>query len=370
MKKYLLTIAILSIVPSIAFASWWNPLDWFGSSDTKNQQPIQQIINPENPTTTSQQQSSTTESSLPVVSLSSTTNTLPVQTNSSSANNESKLNAQISSLTAQNNLLKSNLTATQNQLALTQKNYAMCQANLTTAQNSIVSMQQDQNKQSEPTPVVSTSKPVSAVISLDQNTPPTASLPATNGQYSSLPVLKFGIQSSSDNQVINSLTVNISASGKGNVNTASLYSTYSIPPTVVATAVVTNGSATFSNTPNTPSLNAYSYGPHNTFIIKVDVSGLTDVGSAESISASVSSAKIIDSSSHDVDVTGTAQGNIITVTNNPITIDSNGGLTSTQLDWLNQRNIRTTDVMSDSVGKYVLVTSSLNGSQTKLYLPQ
>ena len=53
-------------------------------------------------------------------------------------------------------------------------------------------------------------------------------------------------------------------------------------------------------------------------MIKVDVSGLKDVGSSESVSASVSNVRLIDSKGQNVDVTGTAQGNVMTVTNDSI----------------------------------------------------
>jgi hypothetical protein len=36
MKKYIFSIAMLSIVPSVAFASWWNPTSWFGSQNVQN----------------------------------------------------------------------------------------------------------------------------------------------------------------------------------------------------------------------------------------------------------------------------------------------------------------------------------------------
>src|ERR1035437_10190450 len=44
MKKYLLIIVALSIVPSVTFASWWNPLTWniFSLHQTN---PQAQIIN-------------------------------------------------------------------------------------------------------------------------------------------------------------------------------------------------------------------------------------------------------------------------------------------------------------------------------------
>lgn len=43
MKKYIFTIAILSIVPSVAFASWWNPFSW-GIFSSSQPNPQVQII--------------------------------------------------------------------------------------------------------------------------------------------------------------------------------------------------------------------------------------------------------------------------------------------------------------------------------------
>jgi hypothetical protein len=43
MKKYILTVAVLSIVPSIAFASWWNPLTWNIFSSHQPNPPVQII---------------------------------------------------------------------------------------------------------------------------------------------------------------------------------------------------------------------------------------------------------------------------------------------------------------------------------------
>ena len=50
MKKYLLVIATISIVPSIAFASWWNPFTWniFSSHQTISQVQIVGTTTPSN----------------------------------------------------------------------------------------------------------------------------------------------------------------------------------------------------------------------------------------------------------------------------------------------------------------------------------
>ena len=315
MKKYLPIVSVILIVPSVSLASWWNPLDWFGSSSNYNQPSVQQIVVPEGQATTSQQQSSTTEPLPPTVSANDATDTPPTQKASSSANDESKLKAQVSSLTAQNSLLQSRLATTQNQLVSVQNSYAMCQTSLTTAQNTIANTQ-NQVQQSAAVSPTSTINPPSAVISLGSYTPHTDTFSATNGQYLSLPILTFDIQPSSD-QSVSSVTANITSSGQGNINTANLYSAgygYTNP---IATAVVSNGVVIFSNIRNIPSLSIQS-SPYNTVMIKVDVSGLKDVGSSESVSASVSNVRLIDSKGQNVDVTGTAQGNVMTVTNDSI----------------------------------------------------
>ena len=45
-------------------------------------------------------------------------------------------------------------------------------------------------------------------------------------------------------------------------------------------------------------------------------------------------------------------------------------LTPTQTKWLADRNIDQSNVLQDETGLYVLVTSTLDGSQTNFYLPQ
>jgi len=37
MKKYTLAILILAIIPSVVSAAWWNPIDWFSSSNPQSQ---------------------------------------------------------------------------------------------------------------------------------------------------------------------------------------------------------------------------------------------------------------------------------------------------------------------------------------------
>ena len=50
MKKYIFSIAILSVIPSVAFASWWNPFSWFKKKTTAPQ--VQQVNVATQPTNT------------------------------------------------------------------------------------------------------------------------------------------------------------------------------------------------------------------------------------------------------------------------------------------------------------------------------
>ena len=327
MKKYLPIIFTVLIIPSVTFAAWWNPISWFGSNDVKDQQPIQQIVIPENQQA-DQQQSSSTESLSPVANIDIATSTTSVQTNSSQINDQSQLKAQINLLTAQNNLLKSKLAIAGNQLAVVQNNYAMCQTNLTTAQNSLTSTQ-IQAQQPNVVPPVSINKPASATILLDDSTPVSTSVSTSNGQYLDLPVLTLDIRPSSSDQALDSLTVNINSSGSGIINTATLFTNrYSQTP--IATAIVSNGSATFSLTNNAySSLSNMNY-PYNVFTIKLNLSGLGDKGSSQSVSASVSNVKVVDSKGRGVDITGNAQGNIITVNETSATVTPGSTLPSSK----------------------------------------
>ncbi|MBU6232544.1 hypothetical protein KGP36_07985 [Patescibacteria group bacterium] len=218
----------------------------------------------------------------------------------------SKLQSKIDVLTTQDTSLKSQLASVENQLSSLQDNLAICQSNLIAARNT-----QSQSQ----TPIASITKPSNAMISLDSYNPKANTVTATYGQYLGLPILAFDISAYTNNQSLDFVSVNIASSGQGNIITASLYSGGSNP---IARAVVSNGVATFTNIQSIPSLGTPS-GPYNIFIVKVDVSGLKDVNSSESVSASVSKIRIIDSSGQDVNVSGTAVGNVITVTGDSVT---------------------------------------------------
>lgn len=65
MKKYLLVIATLSIVPSVAFASWWNPLTWNIFSSHQPNSSIQIISTTTLPDQTLTDNSTTTAVTIP-----------------------------------------------------------------------------------------------------------------------------------------------------------------------------------------------------------------------------------------------------------------------------------------------------------------
>jgi hypothetical protein len=53
MKKYISVLFVLLVIPSLAFASWWNPLSWFNKKSTIPQvQQVNVATQPTNPTTT------------------------------------------------------------------------------------------------------------------------------------------------------------------------------------------------------------------------------------------------------------------------------------------------------------------------------
>jgi hypothetical protein len=171
MKKYLPIATILLIIPSVAFASWWNPSTWFQSdgsqsNSSQNQELLQRVQDLENKVAQEQQVASTTGSL--VTSIVNSTSTISTTTNIS------VLQTKINSLVAQNNSLQAKLTSSQNELATTKSNYAMCKTNLQAAQNSSTSnTSNSQNTNVAPAPASqTTSNSDSSTDTLTQkNTP-------------------------------------------------------------------------------------------------------------------------------------------------------------------------------------------------------
>ena len=157
----------------------------------------------------------------------------------------------------------------------------------------------------------------SANLALDGASPLSETIGVSNstqGQYLGLPVLIFDVNAQGGPLHLNSLTVDINASGNGSVNAAYLYQG-SIP---IASATVVNGVTIFTNISDGQAAAGI---PKNTtvpFTIKVDVSGLISQGSQEILTASVPAAGIIlyGPIDNSVAVSGSAQGNTITVAGN------------------------------------------------------
>ena len=310
MKKYLPIVTTLLIIPSVAFASWWNPTTWFSSTNTTNSTSTisatdQQLLDRVNKL---QQEVSQEQ-------LQSVATITPTITNTT---DNSKTQSNISTLTAENSALESKVSNLQTELQTVQSNYNICQTNLKTAQN--------QAQQSNPASTVQTNKSNSAILSLDPKNP-NSSAGGVNGQVSAL-LLAFDIQPSSVGQSISTLTVDINSSIPGNssINTVSLYSgNPNIPnsgASLIATASVINGVAKFSNIQNNSSVVQSIIAPlrfpsasFNTFSVGVDISGLENVSNNGTITASVSNIDIVDPNGQNVTVTGTAQGNTINITN-------------------------------------------------------
>ena len=66
MKKYLPALTLVAlIIPSVTFATWWNPVTWFQSNNlSQNQELLQRVQNSENKFAQEQQAASTTNSSV------------------------------------------------------------------------------------------------------------------------------------------------------------------------------------------------------------------------------------------------------------------------------------------------------------------
>jgi hypothetical protein len=153
-------------------------------------------------------------------------------------------------------------------------------------------------------------------------TPKPISLTTTsNGQYTGLPVLTLYLIPSASDIYVRSLAVNINSAGQGSVNTAYLYQgNISGGARPVATAVVKNGQATFVINPSDPlqvqlykNVTSSGNNPNNLLTVKVDISGLAHSGDNEVITASANNIMAITSLGQNVNVTGNANGNIITV---------------------------------------------------------
>jgi len=310
MKKYSIVLVILLFVPSVTLAAWWNPATWFQSADNNLPQQISPEIVPEAiPTSLPESQASTT---------------VQVQTIKQTTNTESTLLSKIDVLTAQNTSLESKIANIEKQLATTQNSYSICQSNLTVAQNNRTATRSVDALPQQTTPITET--PTIIFSGNDPSAPPTTvkSISVTttgNGQYLGLPVITLYLVPSSNDIYLHTLIVNFTSSGQGTVNTAYLYAgiiTSASRP--IATGIIMNGVVTFTINPSDPiqiqlyknSLNSPS-NPNNLLTVKADVSGLAHSGDSEVISTSVSNMTANTSTNQNVNISGAANGNIITV---------------------------------------------------------
>jgi len=279
MKKYIIALAIVSFVPSVAFASWWNPLSWGEKTDQSNE----------------------------VSSLKAQIATLQQA---------------IASLSATTSPSTTTVGATK---TVTVVKYLPCP----TASNPV---------STPPTPVVTVpvqpvvqvavppapvSNPASVTFSgNDPSISPPLAQPVSvttsgSGQYLGLPVLTLYLVPSSNDIYLHTLTVNLNKSGQGTINTAYLYQGVVGPSSrPILTGVVANGTVTFtikSSDAQQVQLSTSFGNSNNLLTLKVDVSGLANSGDSEVVSASVSNVTANTSSGQNVNVSGSASGNVITV---------------------------------------------------------
>ncbi|MCX6715838.1 MAG: hypothetical protein NT077_02330, partial [Candidatus Taylorbacteria bacterium] len=174
------------------------------------------------------------------------------------------------------------------------------------------------------TPVPATR--IQASISLNAASPGAATLVATDttyGQYLGMPVLVFDVKATGDTLHLRTVTVNMAVSGVGSVGAAYLFQ----GSAQIASASVTAGVATFANITNGT---AGATSPVNTtlpYMIKVDVTG---VSSYIIVTASTGTTQtILSSIDATVSVSGSAQGNSLTVINKGPMVTSVGTPTIT-----------------------------------------
>ncbi len=293
MKKYitiLSTIAVITI-PLVTHAIWWNPVSWFGGQT--NSQDVTETDRQASPSDRITYLNSVIMSKDEEISnlntqLASTTKQVPViQTKIVTQTvHDNSSDVQIANLNAQITNLNTQISAIQNK-------YNIC-TNQLAAQN--------QNTQ--------ITLPGRINLSLDYSNPQAKSVSTTNGQYQGLPVLIFDVSplSNADSSFhLHTVNLNITSSGQGTITKAYLYGVYSKDP--IATAIVSNGMAIF----NVDDIYPTTVGTQ-VFTIKIDASGIKDVGSLV-ISASVSNITVTDSGNKQINVDGSVQGKIITITN-------------------------------------------------------
>jgi hypothetical protein len=302
-KAYFLSavLACILLVPTFAFASWWNPTTWFQSSSAVDySQSVQSITVP--PTVSS-------EVPVPIVdSAPSSTviveSTTSIQTSVQPDVNDSVTQSKITSLTTENASLEAKIVNLQSQLSSIQKNYSICKTNLAETNTTTSTVVQTPTP---PQPVAvsttaSTNNAEQASMSLDITSPQAQT---EDTKLNSLPALIVDIFPPDSQSYIHAMTVNVQTSGQGGVSTVYLYA----GSTKLASALVNNsGFATFSDFSSLASPIA----PGQPYTVEANVN--LGTGTAEAFSISVSSLQIGDSQGRVVNATGNVNGNIITAT--------------------------------------------------------
>ena len=153
-----------------------------------------------------------------------------------------------------------------------------------------------------------------AILSLDASSPPSNYVgvgSTTTGQSLGLPILVFDVTSTNGTIHEHSVLVHIASSGDGSVTAAYLYQ----GTTPIASASVINGVATFANIPDGQAGATIPANATVSYVVEVDVSGLTGQGAQETVSASVVAPDVtlLDSSDNVVEVSSQAQGSTTTV---------------------------------------------------------
>jgi len=123
MKKHYFLVLVAIFIPSVAFASWWNPSTWFKSDTTSTSNNQQQLLD-----RISELEKKVNE--IPQTKPQSTT-TVPSTATTQVSDNSDKLNIKVDSLTTDNKSLRA-------KLASLESKYAICQASLTENTNNSV----------------------------------------------------------------------------------------------------------------------------------------------------------------------------------------------------------------------------------------
>jgi peptidoglycan hydrolase-like protein with peptidoglycan-binding domain len=154
-----------------------------------------------------------------------------------------------------------------------------------------------------------------ANVSRNSSSPLAASIPVTdttNGQYLGLPVLVFDVNAQNDELHLNTVKVGIATTGTGSVGAAYLYQ----GSTLVTSASVSGGLATFNNIPRGTSGTVIAKDQTLPYTVKVDVTGVTSGTlsvTAAVATSSFSAMTVYNSIDGTVTVNGSASGAAQTV---------------------------------------------------------